>query len=188
MANLFLALILISIVILLAGASADLRITYTDSLNIRIDFLFFSLLFYNGKRKKQGRKRDLFERLKISIKKTRASLSALEFILKNSRVTVHSLNIPVKDGEPSELVTRRANISSLILVIFTYLSLKAEKMTVEEDNVFSISDLPKAEEPTLDFALKTTVYIILSALIIYLLKINSKAERSKKKNVRNENE
>ena len=188
MANLFLALILISIFILIAGASAEVRITYADALEITLDFLLFSLVFYNGKRKKRKKSKDIFERVKIDIKRTRASISALEFILRNSNVTVHSVNIPLKEREPSEIVTLRGNISSLVLVIFTYLSLKSEKISLEDDNFFSDSDYRGLLEPTLDLTLKTTVYIILSAVIIYFLKINSKAERSVKNNVGNENE
>ena len=188
MANLFLALILISIVILIAGASAEVRLTYAGALGIRIDFLFFSLVFNNKKGKGRRKKRDFFERLRVGIKRTRASVSALEFALKNSSITVHSINIPLKEREPSELVTVRGNLSSLVLVIFTYLSLKAERISLEDEDLFSNSDYRRLIEPTLDLTLKTTVYIILSALIIYFLKINSKAERSVKSNVGNENE
>ena len=187
MANLFLALILISILILIIAASVEVRITYADSLRVSFDFLFFSLVFYDDKKKRRKKNRDIFERLKIGVKRTRASISALEFILKNSSVTVHSVNIPLREREPSELVTARGNISSLILVIFAYLSLKAERISLEDDNFFSNSDY-QSLLPTLDLTMKTTVYIILSAVIIYFLKINSKTERSVKNNVGNENE
>ena len=187
MANLFLTLILISIAILIAAASADVRFTYTDSPEINIDFLFFTLAFYGSREKnvRKERKSGIFQRIKDGIRKTRARGAALNFLLRNSSVTVHSINIPIKENEPSELVTKSGNLSALILVIFTYLSLKLEKMTLEDDNFLLISDFPQKEEPTLDFTLRTTVCVILSALIIYLFKIN---ERSQKKNVGNENE
>ena len=189
MANLFVALILISIAILIAAASADLRFTYTDSPAISVDFLFFTLEFHGSRDKtaRKGKKSGIFQRIRDGIRKTRARGAALD-LLRNSRLAVHSINLPIKESEPSELVTKSGNLSALILVIFTYLSLKVEKMTLEDDNFLLVSDGTPKEEPTIDFTLKTTVYIILTALIIYLLKINSKAERSQKKNVRNENE
>lgn len=189
MANLFLALILISIAILIAGASADVRFVYTDSPRVSIDFLFFTLLFYTDRERTRThgvkRKAGFFERIKSGIRKTKARGAALDFLLRNSRVTVHSINIPIKEKEPSELVIKSANLSSLILIIFTYLSLKAEKMALEDDDFLLTSYSMPKDEPTLDFTLRTTVYIILSALVIYLLKIR---ERSVKKNVRNQNE
>ena len=133
-------MILISIVILIAGASAEVRLTYTDAFRVSFDFLFFSLVLYNEKKKKRKKKQDIFERLRVGIKRTRASVSALEFALKNSSITVHSINIPLKEREPSELVTARGNISSLVLVIFTYLSLKAERISLEDEDLFSNSD------------------------------------------------
>ena len=188
MANLFLALILISIIILVAGTSADVRFTYTDTLKITVDFLFFSLILYTDRRRNKGTKNDIFKRIKESVKKTKARRSALDFLLKNSNLTVHSINISLLEKEPAALVNTRANISSLILIIFTYLSLKVQKFSLEKDDFFLISDNIQIKEPTLDFTLKTTVYILLSAIVIYLTKIKSKAERSVKNNVRNKNE
>ena len=187
MANLFVALILISIAILIAAASADVRFTYTDSPVISVDFLFFTLEFHGSRDKgaRKERKSGIFQRIRDGIRKTRARGAALDFLLRNSKLTVHSVNIPIKESEPSELVTKSGNLSALILVIFTYLSLKVEKMTLEDNTFLLVSDDTTKIEPTIDFTLKTTVYIILTALIIYLLKIN---ERSQKKNVGNENE
>jgi len=187
MANLFVALILISIAILIAAASAEVRFTYTDSPAIRVDFLFFTLEFHGSRDKttRKERKSGIFQRIKNGIRKTRARGAALDFLLKNSRLTVHSVNIPIKESEPSELVTRSGNLSALILVILTYISLRLEKMTLEDDIFLLISDGTPKEVPTLDFTLKTTVFIILTALIIYHLKIN---ERPEKRNVGNENE
>ena len=171
MANLFLALILITVIILIVGATADVRFTYTDSLAVTIDFLFFTLILRSNKKGTNGNGKSTFiEKAKKNLRKTKAKKAALASLLKNSALTVHDINIPIKNKEPSQIATDSANISSLILIIFTYLSMKAHKISIQDESFLLLSDSRDKNIPTLDFTVRTTVYSILCSSLIYFVK------------------
>ena len=182
MANLLVALILITVIILFIGATADVRFTYTDSLTVNIDFLFFTLILSNRKdktRRSGEEKSPFFQKIKESLQKTKAKRDALAFLLKNSAITVHDINIPLKNKEPSKTSTDSANISALILLIFTYLSLKVQSLTLQDESFFLLSESKDEKIPTLDFTVRTTVYGILYSSLIYFMKGLRKCRKQK---------
>lgn len=188
MLNLFLVFLLFSITILIVASTVYLKFTYTDTLSVKIDFLLFTLLLYQKDGEPKKSKAKSYSGFKQGIKKSTARRRTLYYLLKNSSLTVHSINIPQKNADPSTAVMLGANVSSVILILFTYLSLKTQSISLE-DNYFLTPYDERFKEPILDFTLKTSLLVFIFASILYNLELYKlkRNERLENNSVRNKN-
>ncbi|MBE6644719.1 MAG: hypothetical protein E7612_04980 [Ruminococcaceae bacterium] len=184
MTNLLLLFLLFSASILILASTVYVRFTYTDKININIDFLLFTLSLYQGNENNKSKSKNTGYGFRPKITKSLAVKRSLAYLLKNSEIRVHSIKIPQHEIEPSRLVALEGNLSTVILIFFTYLTLKTQKITLEDTYFITTSNLP-FKEPILDFTLKTSLLVFIFSTIVYNIE-RRKKERSKKR-VRNKN-
>lgn len=190
MANLILAIIILAIFLLIIAETVIVRVTYTDEVIINIDFLLSQIILYPSRNRRKSRRQHttLLKKFKKRIIVAGATKRAVDFFLKNSILTVHEINIPIDTTDPAKFVLLSQNASTLILMILTYLSLKSETLTSEDNTFISNNTNTLYDIPALDVTLKTGLYtVIVSALLFY---VESKKIRRKQRQrfVRNKNE
>ena len=191
MANLLIASALISALLLILAESVSVRFTYKNELKIDIDYLLFNLILYptrNRSPAKRKLKKGFVERLKSSFRRAFATRRALEFLFKHSRLTVHEINIPLSDTEPSRFILNSQNILSVISMLMAYLSLKSETLTTEDNILISTEQDRLKNLPTLELTVKTTLLTTLLSFIIFGIENRKKRGKQREKNGRNKNE
>lgn len=161
MANIFLAFLLFSVILLILGAEVFINFTYRGKLVTKVDILFFTVILYKDEKEKNQKK-----------KKRRAKKPhrAIRYLLKNSTLSINSLNIPLNKEAPSDYFLSRANLSFLTLISLQKLSDQTKRLTVTDNVFIGQKDLVGFE---FDLTLKTTALVLLIAYVIY---------RSKNKN------
>ncbi len=190
MANLILPVILLSIFVLIAFISVDVRFTYHGELIIRIDLLLITVILYPARNKKAKRKKNIgfLERLNNGFIKANATKAALDFLLKKSTLTVNSINIPLETDDPARFAIYSQHGTTLILMLMSYLSLKSEAFSSEDDVFFTSSVNSVSSLPAFDVTLKTSLYVLFSTFTVYKLKSKKRKRRQDNRFVRNKNE
>ena len=182
MANLYLLFAIISIILLVGGASVYVRFVYTGELVVYIDFLLFTLTFSPSEKQKNKQKnRRLGKSIKRTVLRAYAIKRAFDFLLNHSDITVHEINFPINSSEPSDFAVTSGGVSAFTLLFLAYLSSKTQKTSIE-DNYFTSQATKENIKPTFDLSLRTTLFIVLLSFFIYLLKTKRIKERSKQKN------
>lgn len=188
MANLILLAIILTIFCLIAFLAVSIRFIYDEELIIHIDLLFLSVILYPARNKKPKKKNTVgfIERLKIGFRRAEATKSAIDFLLKKSTVSVNSINVPLNTEDPSKLAVYSQHGTTLILMLMSYLSLKAEAFTSENDAFFTSDTNALSNVPAFDITIRTALHVLFSTLIIY----NIKKRKRRQENwiVRNKNE
>ena len=167
MANLILAIIILSIFLLLIAETVTVRLTHNGETVIKFDFILFQFLLYPSRKHTKPKKRrsGLLQSFKKKLANAGAMKKAFDFFLGHSLITVHEINLPINTSDPAKFALLSQNASTLILMLLTYLSLKTETLN-SEDYSFVTNEL---NTTTLDVTLKTGLYtIIISALLFYI--------------------
>ena len=171
MANLLLTFIILSIFLLIIAETVYVRFTYNDEAVISIDFLLFILILYPSRKKKAKRKKSIgviskFEQL---ITTSMAIKRSLNYLLKHSTLTVHRIEIPLSVDDPAKIAVQSQNLSSLVTVLLTYLSIKTAAITTRDD-IFISGNNTLTKKTTLDFTLKSSLHTVIFSYLIYLRK------------------
>lgn len=183
MANLLLAFNIAAIFLLLIAGTVTVHFIYYEEPIIIFDFLLFEMyLFPSRKRAKHSRK--VKKKLKNRYKNALAIKRALDFLLKHSDVTIHSMKIRAEESDPAKLTVYNGYIDSLICAIITYLRIKSQNLK-NSNPPFSNPPLPEGENPAVDITLYTSLHVVAFTFITYHKDKRRKRER---KIVGNKNE
>lgn len=189
MANLMF-LLLLSIIILIIAESVSIRFIYVNELIIDFNFSLFKLTLYPSRNKRQRRKKraGLKETIKNNFIRAASAKKSLEYLLKHSNVNIHELDFHTDYIDPANFILRVQNISTVILILITYLSLKTESI-ISEDTFFASSSEDNSDvKMHLDVTLKSTLFNIISAYFIFVLENKRRKGKQVRKIVRNQNE
>ena len=179
-----LLLIILTFLIVTALQNVRVRLFFSDEAIIDVDFLLFRLILYPTRRRKKKRRkiRDYGKSIIKNIKRASRFKRTLDYLLENSSLTVHRLNIPIKAEDPARYALASQNISSLINIALTYLYLKLDTLKTEDDIFFSEAERREGEVK-FDATLNTSLSVIITSLFRYLVNFGRV-----RKIVRNENE
>lgn len=170
------AFILIMIVILVVIETVTVRFIYENELIIRIDFLLFLLILYPSRNKKRRRKRKFFAGIRKRYFVASATKRALEYLFARSSVVVHEVNIASQIDAPAKLALFSWRANYLTSIIVTLLSLKTKNVT------FSDTAFNDDKNPSLDVSLSSTLFNLLSSLVIFSINAyGNKRKRGRKK-------
>ncbi len=188
MVNLLLLLLLIAISILIILMSVSVRFIYFNEPIIRFDFLLFSILFFpsSNKQIKKESKRNISKATKNKFARAASIKKALDYLLKRSIVKIEKIDLMLADTDPASFVLQEKNISALIFILITYLSLKTGNLITEDTHFISYGE--NDAKTHIDITLSSTLFHILIAIFIFS-KENAKKKRKRvKKIVRKQNE
>lgn len=190
MANLLFLLLLILITVLIIIESVTIRLVYTKELVIEFDFLIFTLIFFPASKKSPKRKKrtGFSKRIKRKFIKAAAFKKAIEYLLRFSELKIEEIDVQLNNNDPAEFVLRANNLSSVIFVIITYLSLKTESIITEDSLFVSRYNEGQDSKTHLDVTLKSRLFHIIPALFIFLTEIKQKKGKQVRKIVRKQNE
>lgn len=191
MLNLLLALILILIIVFIVIQTVTVRITYTREAIINIDFTLFSLILYPSRKKEKiNAKREHSYKNKITNNfiKAAAIKKGLEYLFRRAQITVHDINIPTQSNDPAKFAVRSQNISSVILIILTYLSIKTDAIISEDNSFVYLKNSELEERPLIDLTVISTFFNTMLAFLITFFEIKKRKRRRVQKIVGNQNE
>lgn len=190
MANLLFLLLLILITVLIIIESVSIRFVYSKELVIEFDLLIFRLiLFPSSKKGQKGKKRtDVSKRIKSNFIKAASFKKAIEYLLRFSKLKIEKIDLKLSNSDPAEFVLRAKNLSTVIYVLITYLSLKTESIITEDTFFVSPYDEGHDTETHLDVTLKSRLFHIIPALFIFFTETKRKKGKQGKKIVRKQNE
>ncbi len=159
-------LLLVTLLVVTLIQNVSVRLTYIDEVIIDVDLLFFRLIVYPARRRKRRKIRDFGKNLMKNIKRAAALKRALDYFLSKSRLTLHRLSPKIEAETPARYALQQQNVSSIINVTLTYLSIKLGTLTLD-DGIF-LSDTEGDELVRFDATLDTSFSVILISFFKYL--------------------
>ena len=177
----FASVTLIFILILIQKISV--RFLFKESLLTEIDYSFFKITLssYKSRAKMNKIKPKLFSKIKRMI----------EFLLRNSEITVSKIRINSQETEPKSFILKYKNLFSLFAATTVYLSKKTKKLNMNDASIEVYGDESNFSKSSFDISITSPLYITLLAATMFLQiiiknKMLLKARRGK--NVRKQNE
>lgn len=189
MAFYILLAILAAIIILILLAKITVRLRLCEDAVIDFDFLFFGLSLFPMRKKsgEGGRRGRISKRFSSTVRKAAATRRALEYLFTHSKVTVHDIKIHIEEDEPSKFVLKSNGILFLISLFLTYLYIKTETLTGEEQILITNDSEPINGAALIDVSFKTSVIHALTTLAIFKINEIKRKKKRKKHFVGNEN-
>ena len=164
-----------------------IRLTQRDEPLIDIDFLLLKLTLYPSRNKKKKKKKSFLEGLIDRFSHAYASKLAFEYILGHSSLTVHEINITSDSDEPSSLVVKNQNLSTVISIILAYISLKSASLT-NDDDIFVLPRDSSFNPPKLDVSLSSKLYRLIISYFVFLFTLTKQKIKRGKRLVGKQNE
>ncbi len=150
-----------AIFLLILIQKISIRFLFRDKLSAEIDYSFFTVVL-----KDDGKKR---APLKIKPKLFPKIKRVLEFLLRNSTLTVSEIKIKSGDREPKSFILRYKNLFSLFAAITVYLSKKTKKLSLNDSSIEVFSDNGSERRHSFDISIEARLYVILKAAAMFLL-------------------
>ena len=188
MANLLLLLLLLTITVLIILMSVSVRFIYFDEPIIIFDFLLFSFLLFpsSNKRIKKEDQTNIQKTAKNKLAKASSLKKSLDYLLKRSAVKIKRIDLKLANTEPANFVLQEKNISTLIFILITYLSLKTGNLITEDTHFISYGE--NDAKTHIDITLTSTLFHILIAIFIFSKENAKKKRKRAKRIVRKQNE
>ncbi len=161
MAETFILASVTLIFLLILIQKISIRFLFKDKLSTEIDYSFFTLILTNSEDKKDFKK--IKPKLFPKIKRT------LEYLLRNSEITVSEIKIKAPDSEPKSFILRYKNLFSLFAAITVYLSKKTKKLSLNDSSIEVFSDASEKRRHSFDISIKAPLYVTLTAAAMFLL-------------------
>ena len=170
------AFVLIAIVILVVIDTVTIRLIYENELIIQIDFLLFLLTLYPSRNKKR-RKIKRFLDIKKSYYIANATRKALEYLFARSTVVVRDVNLAKYTNDPAKLALATQHSLNLASFAVTLLSTKTKNVILSDSSFYD------DKRTAFNLSLSTTLFYLLSSLVIYLFTAYGHKRKRGRKNV-----
>ena len=186
MPNLLLFLLLITVSILIIIASVSVRFVYYNELIIKFNFLLFSIILYPNRRIKKRKRTNNQKKAKRRSLRISSFKKGFDYLLKRSTVRIDRIDLKLVEPDPARFVLQEKNISTLIYIFLTYLSIKANSILTEDTHFISYRQ--DCSNTHIDITLTSTLFHVATALFMFLKPNSEKKRKRARKFVRKQNE